>query len=103
MAHTTNSILARIEWCRWQRMQAHELRESEEWHAEEDGLQDALLNQDHSNRYRSGPSKLFVRYAIGLQDGVALLRIGAADRQFVFSGKGHQAIPRRDENHDGPK
>ena len=88
MAYATNSIMARIEWCLRQRKHAHGQRESEEWHAEEEGLRDAFLNQDHSNRYRSGPAGLFVRYVIGLQDGCALLRTGATKQQFKFSGKG---------------
>jgi hypothetical protein len=91
MAYATNSIMARIEWCLRQRKQAHGQRESEEWHAEEEGLRDALYNQDHSNRYRSGPPCLFVRYAIGLQDGCTLRRTGAMRPQFKYSGKSTKA------------
>jgi hypothetical protein len=91
MAYATNFIMARIEWCRRQRKHARGQSESEEWHAEEEGLRDALYNQDHSNRYQSGSHGLFVRYAIGLQDGCALLRTGAMRPQFKFPGKGTKA------------
>jgi hypothetical protein len=100
MAYTTNSIMARIDWCRRQKTQARGQRESEEWRAEEEGLRDALLNQDHSNRYRSGPHGIFVRYAIGLQDGRVLLRTGAVGLQFRFPETGRQATPHRDKSHD---
>ena len=86
MAYATNSIMTRIEWCRRQSTQASRRREAEEWHAEEEGLRDALLNQDHSNQYRYDPQGLLVRYAIGLQDGRSLLHMGAAGWQFNVPG-----------------
>jgi hypothetical protein len=91
MAYATNSIMARIAWCLRQRKHARGQRESEEWHAEEEGLRDALYNQDHSNRYQSSSHGLFMRYAIGLQDGCTLLRTGAMRQQFKFFGKGTKA------------
>ena len=77
MAYATNSIIARIVWCQRKGASARGQHESEEWHAEEAGLRDAFLRQDHSKQYRSGPPDLFERYAIGFQDGCALRRIGA--------------------------
>lgn len=88
MAYATNSIMARIEWCRSQRTQARGERETEEWHAEEEGLLDALLNADHSDKYRYSSTGIFERYTIGLQDGRALLRVGGGGHQFRFPGEG---------------
>ncbi|WP_455377079.1 hypothetical protein [Petrachloros mirabilis] len=103
MGYSTYSIMARIEWCRRQRTKAREKHESEEWQAEEEGLRDALLNQDHSQRYRCGPSEIFVRYAIGLQDGRVLLRTGAVGRQIGFPEKQSQVTHRQDKSHDSQK
>jgi len=74
MGYATNSIISRIEWCRRQRAQLATSRELEEWEAEEQGLQDAILNTDHTNQYRQSPPGVFERYAMGLQDGKALIR-----------------------------
>ena len=74
MGYATNSIISRIEWCRRQRAQLATSRELEEWEAEEQGLQDAILNTDHTNQYRLSPPRVFERYAMGLQDGKALIR-----------------------------
>ncbi len=82
MAYASNRLIVRIEWCRQQKAHAHGQRESEEWHAEEDGLRDALLNQDHSNRYKCSFPTAYARYLIGLQDGRDLLRLDAVGRQF---------------------
>jgi len=72
--HTSTSLVARIEWCRRQEMQARTEAELEGWCAEEEGLQDALLNRDCTDRYRYNPPAVFERYAMGLEDGRALLR-----------------------------
>jgi hypothetical protein len=69
MPLATKSIVWRIEWCRRQTMQACERLELDGWHAEEEGLRDALLNRDRSNQYRFGPSGVFERYAMGLRTG----------------------------------
>lgn len=87
MPVTTKSIVWRIEWCRRQTMEACERLELEGWHAEEEGLRDALLNRDHSNQYRFGPPGVFERYAMGLQDGRALLRTAAVDQEFEHCGQ----------------
>jgi hypothetical protein len=73
----TKSIASRIEWCRQQRTQARTPREREGWHAEEEGLRDALFNRDHTTQYQQGPPAVFERYALGLQDGHVLLRTAA--------------------------
>lgn len=80
MAYATNSITSRIEWCRRQRTQARAQLELEGWQAEEEGLRDALLNRDHTNQYQQGPPGVFERYAMGLQDGQALIRAAGEDR-----------------------
>ena len=87
MGYASKSIIWRIEWCRRQSTQARAQRELEGWHAEEEGLRDALLNRDHSNQYRFGPPGVFERYAMGLQDGRALLRTAAVDQEFAHSGQ----------------
>ena len=80
MAYATNSITSRIEWCRRQRTQARAQLELEGWQAEEEGLRDALLNRDHTNQYQQGPPGVFERYAMGLQDGQALILAAGEDR-----------------------
>lgn len=89
MVHPTNSVMARILWCRRQRRRTNGRLDSEEWAAEEKGLRDALHNQDRSHQYSGGPPELFLRYSIGLQDGLVLLRTGAVGRQLKFFGKLH--------------
>jgi hypothetical protein len=83
MAYPTKSIASRIEWCRRQRTQAVAPRELAGWQAEEDGLRDALLNRDHTNQYQQGPPAVFERYAMGLQDGHAVLRTAAVYLHFA--------------------
>lgn len=89
MAYIGNSIKDRIDWCRAQQFQAPGQREFEEWHAEEDGLWDALLNEDHSKLYRIGPETLFIRYSMGLQDGRSLLRCGKCGPQITTHREKH--------------
>lgn len=89
MVYPTNSVMARILWCRRQRKRASGQLDSEEWAAEEKGLRDALRKQDHSHQYSGGPPELFLRYSIGLQDGLVLLRTGAVGSQLKLSGKLH--------------
>lgn len=86
MGYVTHSIMARIEWCRRKRTRAQGQREFEEWHAEEDGLRDALLNRDHSKQYRYGARGIFVRYLMGLEEGRDLIRVDAVGRQFRHTG-----------------
>ena len=83
MEYKTISITSRIEWCRRQKTQARVRLELEGWQAEEEGLRDALLNQDHTNEYQHGPPGVFERYAMGLQDGQALIRAAAVDQHFA--------------------
>jgi hypothetical protein len=85
MAYGTEPIVSRIAWCRRQTMQACERRELEAWHAEEEGLRDALLNRDHTNQYRYGPPGVFERYVMGLHDGLALIRAAAVDQHHATS------------------
>ena len=87
MAYATNSIIARIEWCRRQSTHAHDQGEAEEWQAEEDGLRDAVLKRDHSSQYRYGPPGVFARYLLGLQDGRAMLLVDSVERGFMSSGQ----------------
>lgn len=80
MRLTCTSIMTRIEWCRQQRAQARTQSELERWRAEEEGLRDAFLNRDHTNYYRFSPPDLFWRYAMGLEDGRALVRLAMTER-----------------------
>ena len=52
MAYTSESIASRIAWCQRQETQSSGQLDLEAWHAEEEGLRDALLNRDHTNQYR---------------------------------------------------
>jgi hypothetical protein len=80
MKHTTNPITVRIEWCRRQIAQARTEPEMDGWRAEEDGLRDALINSDHTDDYRLCPPEVRERYALGFQDGTALLRATRIER-----------------------
>ena len=69
-----SSIIARIEWCQLRQTQARTDTELEEWRAEEHGLRDARLSRDHICHYQYSPPHIRDRYALGLQDGRALVR-----------------------------
>lgn len=75
MAYVVESIASRIAWCQQQKTQASGQLELEEWHAEEEGLRDALLHRDHTNQYRNCASGVCKRYVMGLQDGRAMIRV----------------------------
>ena len=87
MAVTSAFIMSRIEWCRQQRLQAHTQAELEGWHAEEEGLRDALLNRDHTKHYRYSPPVVFERYEMGFEDGRALIRLAWVDRHVATSSQ----------------
>ncbi len=74
MKQTTNLITVRIEWCQRQSAEARTEPEVDRWHAEADGLRDALMNTDHTDSYRLCPPEILRRYMLGFQDGTALLR-----------------------------
>lgn len=74
MKQPTNPINVRIEWCRRQSAQAGTESEVDGWCAEADGLQDALMNTDHTDSYQLCPPEILGRYRLGFQDGTALLR-----------------------------
>jgi hypothetical protein len=73
-----NPVIFRMEWCLRQKTKAHPA-EHDGWHAEEEGLRDALLNRDHLNDYRHAPPEVLERYVLGLQDGQALIRAAWMD------------------------
>ena len=83
MMFEPNNIISRIEWCRRQETQARTPLELEGWHAEEEGLCDALLNRDHTNQYQHGPLCVYGRYVFGLQDGEVLIRAAAMEQHFA--------------------
>ena len=83
MKYESANIASRIEWCRRQKTQACTQLELEGWQAEEGGLRDALFNRDHTTQYQQGQPDVFERYAMGLQDGHALLRTSAVYYQFA--------------------
>ena len=83
MTYAPKSIASRIEWCRQQSTQARAPRERAGWQAEEEGLRDALFNRDHTTQYQQGPPAAFERYAMGLQDGHAMLRTAAVYLHFT--------------------
>jgi hypothetical protein len=69
MAYANQSIASRIEWCRGQSTRACAPLEIAGWRAEAEGLQDALLDSDHTTQYQQGPPRVFERYATGLRTG----------------------------------
>jgi len=78
-ADTSIPLVARIEWCRRQRREARTQADAEGWRAEEEGLRDAFLDRDrrYPHQYRSPiPFDVFGRYAMGLEDGRTLMRLG---------------------------
>jgi hypothetical protein len=77
MADVNKSLTSRIEWCRRQSTRARTPFERAGWQAEEAGLQDALLNQNHTTQYQQGPLGVFERYAMGLHYGREVLRTAA--------------------------
>ena len=73
MARASTSIVARIERCRRLRTQARTQAELEGLRAEEEGLGDALVESDYTDQYRDSPPAVFERYALGFEDGKALI------------------------------
>ncbi|MBU6432921.1 MAG: hypothetical protein KJS98_06350 [Nitrospirae bacterium] len=55
------------------------------WCAEEEGLRESLLNRDHTTLYRYSLPHVFERYAMGLQDGHALIRLARVDWHLATS------------------
>jgi hypothetical protein len=80
MKQAANLIIVRIEWCRRQSAQARTESEVDGWRAEADGLRDALMNRDHTDKYRLCPPEILRRYLLGFQDGTALLRATRVQR-----------------------
>jgi hypothetical protein len=80
MAYAPNPVKFRIAWCRRQRTKARTETELEGWHAEEEGLKDALLDRNHTHQYRQAPPEIYERYMLGLQDGKALMRAAWVNR-----------------------
>lgn len=83
MAVTSTFILSRIEWCRQQRTQERTEPELEGWRAEEEGLRDALFHRDHTNQYWYRPPAVVERYAMGFEDGQALIRLAWMERHLA--------------------
>ena len=81
LAHVSTSIDARIKRCWKLSTQAHTQAELDSWRAEEEGLQDAVLERDHMDQYRERPAAVFERYAMGVEDGKALSRLACMDAQ----------------------
>lgn len=79
----------RIAWCRQQMALADTEFELDGWRAEEDGLRDALLNNDHSDHYQLSPPEIFERYVRGFQDGTLLLRAARAEHM-IHSATAHE-------------
>ena len=79
MARANTLVIAFIERCRRLRTQARTQAELEGLRHEEEGLRDALLDNDHTHQYRHSPPAVFERYAINLQYGRALIRLACVD------------------------
>ena len=76
----SNSVTNRIACCRRQRAKAQTKIELEAWRAEEEGLKDAILHRDHTDKYREKSPVLRERYLMGFQDATALMRVGQMNR-----------------------
>ncbi len=74
-AHRCTSIITRMEWCQQNKTKAGTEAEFEGWDAEEEGLKDALLRRDGSDKYQYSSMTLRHRYQLGLEDGQTLLRV----------------------------
>ena len=98
MADANKSITTRIEWCRQQSTQTCAPLDIAEWRAEAEGLEDALLYRDHMNQYQQGSPSVFERYALGLQDGQAVLRAAAVHQHVAHPV--HQAGVERNASSD---
>ena len=81
LAHVSTSIDARIKRCWKLSTQACTQAERDAWRAEEEGLRDALLERDQTHQYRERPAAVFERYAMGVEDGKALIRLACMDAQ----------------------
>jgi len=93
-AHTRTSIDARIKRCRRLRAQACAQAELEAWRGEEKGLRDALLERDHTHQYRDRPPAVFERYAMGVEDGNALIRLACMEAQRTTISSQRKAMQR---------
>src|SRR5262245_28881528 len=81
-----NPLMARIESCQQQRSKAHTEADVEAWCAEEEGLTDALLDNDRTAYFQHRSSAVFERYSLGLEDGRALIRAARVDRWLQLGG-----------------
>jgi len=79
MANASTFIVALIERCRRLRPEARTQAERNASRAEEEGLRDALLERDHRHLYRDRPPAVFKRYAMGFEEGKALIRLACED------------------------
>src|SRR5215831_5368020 len=84
-AQTSTSIEARIKRCRRQSTQARTQAELEAWRAEEEGLRDALLEKDPPYQDRDRPPAVFEQYALGFEDGNALICLACVDAHRMTS------------------
>ena len=80
MAYAANPVIFRIEWCHRQKAKARTETEVESWHAEEEGLRDALFSRNRTSEYEQSPPEVFERYRLGLHDGQVLMRAAWVDR-----------------------
>ena len=79
MANASTFIVALIEQCRRLTPQARTQAERDASRAEEEGLRDALFERDHTHQYRDRPPAVFERYAMGFEEGKALIRRACVD------------------------
>lgn len=87
MGITNNPVRLRIACCRRQRDKARTHIEQEAWRAEEEGLRDAVLQRNHTDKYRMKSPIMLERYLIGFHDARALMRIAKVTQPHQFSGK----------------
>ena len=82
----TNPVTFRIACCRQQKAKAPTKFEKAPWHAEEEGLRDAVLYRDRVDKYRNCSPILLERYLMGFQDARALMRIAKVSQPHQAAG-----------------
>ena len=79
MALASTFIVTLIERCRRLRTPARMQAERDASRAEEEGLRDVLLDRDHTHQYLDSPPGVFERYAMGFEEGKALIPMACMD------------------------
>jgi hypothetical protein len=93
MEFPSTLIRSRLAWCRLQRMQALTNEEADRFLAEEEGLLDAMLGRERTDKYGPDQQSRRESYQIGLHDGQALMGLQrwSDARQSISNSRGGRA------------